>query len=299
MRPRSHRRNISFLAGIVAGLLLSLTALGAFLYLPTRAGATGGEGAYSHGRLPEKPVHVLILGVDERENDVGRSDTIMLLRIDSSQVRLLAIPRDTLVEIEGHEAAKANSAYTYGGTALSKEVIGELLGLPIQHYVRVNLAGFRQLVDLIGGVTYDIPKAMYYHDPYDNLLIDLKPGLQLLDGEKAEHFVRYRYDGVGDDVGRVHRQQEFLKAAVAQALSPNNLHRLPQLLVTARSMVKTDVPVTEQLRLAYALYTAQQRGAVVLETLPGHGDYLDGISFFLPNQAELDRLLRLWEGSAE
>jgi LCP family protein required for cell wall assembly len=299
MRPRSHRRNISFLAGIMAGLLVSLTALGAFFYLPTRVGAIGDDGALLNGRTPERPVHVLILGVDERENDVGRADTIMLLRIDSDQVRLLAIPRDTLVAIEGHEAAKANSAYTYGGTTLSKEVIGELLGLPIQHYVKVNLAGFRQLVDLIGGVAYDVPKAMYYHDPYDDLLIDLKPGPQVLDGEKAEHFVRYRYDGVGDDVGRVHRQQEFLKTAAAQAFTPTNLHRLPQLLVTAHSMVTTDVPATEQLRLAYALYTAQQRGAVVQETLPGHGDYLDGISFFLPDQNELDRLLRLWEGVTE
>lgn len=299
MRPRSHRSNLSFLTGLITGLLLSLTALGTFLYLPTRAGATSDEGNLASGRTPEKPVHVLILGTDERENDVGRTDTIMLLRIDSNQVRLLAIPRDTLVAIEGHEAAKANSAYTYGGTALSKEVIGQLLGLPIEHYVKVNLAGFRQLVDLIGGVEYDIPKAMYYHDPYDDLLIDLKPGLQLLDGEMAEHFVRYRYDGVGDDVGRVHRQQEFLKAAAAQALTPTNLHRLPQLLVAVRSMVETDVPATEQLRLAYALYTAQQRGAVVQETLPGHGDYVDGISFFLPDQDELDQLLQLWESATK
>ncbi|HYF92257.1 MAG TPA: LCP family protein [Symbiobacteriaceae bacterium] len=298
MRRRRRHANRGFWAGVIVGLLIPLAGLVLWMRTPAtdvQPAATENPAAADRGG---EPTHILVLGVDERQQvDGSRTDTMMLVRVAGGQVRVLAIPRDTLVHMEGHDDSKINSAYTYGGTDLAKEVAGDLLGVQVDHYVKINLAGFRHVVDLMGGVQFDVPKAMHYVDPTDGTYIDLEPGLQLLDGEKAEQFVRFRHDEIGDDMGRIHRQQEFLKAAVAQALTPSNWLKLPQLLYTARGYVETDIPVTEQLKLAQSAYKAQQSEAIVQETLPGHGDYVDGISFYLVDEEQLDRLVSTWEGT--
>lgn len=301
MRRRNKRSGPGFWAGVAVGLLASLAPVAAWWFWPGTGSLSGNPAASrmtSENQVHQtEPTNVLVLGVDERDTVTGsRSDTMMLVRVEENQVRVLSIPRDTLVKIEGHGDSKANSAYTYGGEELAKQVASDLLGVPVQYYVKVDLSGFRRLVDLMGGVWYDVPKAMHYTDPTEGLVIDLEPGRQLLDGDKAEQYVRFRHDEIGDDMGRIHRQQEFMKAAVAQALTPSMLPKLPQLLYTARQYVETDVPLARQLQLAQALFQAQQHGSVVQETLPGHGDYVDGISFFLIDQEQLGRLLTAWQG---
>ncbi len=286
---------LRFVAGIVAGLLLSLAGLATWWYLPAR----GQPPAATTATDVSEATNILVLGVDERSHDTGRSDTMMLVHVTpGGPVRMLAIPRDTLVSIDGYGEGKANSAYTYGGPELAKASVSRLLGLPVDHYVKVNLAGFRQLVDLMGGVTVDVPKPMHYEDPYDHLKIDLKPGRQLLDGEKAEQFVRFRHDEIGDDVSRIHRQQEFLKAAAEQVLSPGNLARLPKLIYTAAGFVDTDLPISRQLSLAYAVYSAKQGDGLLQETLPGRGDYVNGISFFLPDTQAVANLVSVWRADS-
>jgi LCP family protein required for cell wall assembly len=292
------RRNAwSFWAGVAAGLLLSLTGMLLWWFEPARLLASpGDQPAQAAAPTPTVPTYVLVLGVDERDQVLGsRSDTMMLLRVDGQQVRMLSLPRDTLVDLGEHGEGKLNSAYTYGGVDLAKQVAGDLVGVPVDHYVKVDLSGFRHLVDLMGGVEFDVPRAMHYSDPTDGTLIDLEPGLQLLDGDKAEQFVRFRHDELGDDMSRIHRQQEFLKAAVSQALTPDHLLKLPQLITAARGYVATDIPLTRQLGLAQALFRARQADAIVQETLPGHGDYVNGISFFLIDQDQLHQLVSSWQ----
>ncbi|HYG59453.1 MAG TPA: LCP family protein [Symbiobacteriaceae bacterium] len=302
MRRLYRRRGKSsrgFWAGVALGLLLSFSGLAVWWFSPPPlAGPQGANRTPGEPATLGGPVHVLVLGVDERDQVNGsRTDTMLLLRFEDDQVRMLSIPRDTLVDMDAYGEGKINSAYTYGGPDLAKQVTSELVGVPVDHYVKVNLAGFRRLVDMMGGVQFDVPKAMRYSDPTDGLEIDLQPGLQVLNGDMAEQFIRYRYDDIGDDMGRIARQQEFLKAAARQALAPSRLTKLPQLLYTARSYVETDIPVGRQLQLAQASFAAQQRDAVVQETLPGHGDYVDGLSFYLIHQDELDRLVEAWHQS--
>lgn len=297
MRLRRQQGNRRFWAGVAVGLLIPLLALTFWWINPVAVALTNTNSELTDAQPAGtgRPVQILVLGVDERDEVFGsRTDTMLLVRIAGGQVRVLSIPRDTLVRIEGHDESKINSAYTYGGTDLAKEVAGDLLGLPVDYYAKVNLAGFRHLVDLMGGVQFNVPKAMHYVDPTDDTVIDLEPGLQRLDGEKAEQFVRFRHDANGDDMGRVQRQQEFLKAAVEQALTPSNWLKLPQLLYTARSYVETDVPLGEQLRLAQALFKAKQADAIVQETVPGQSDYVDGISFFLVDEESLGQLVSTW-----
>jgi polyisoprenyl-teichoic acid--peptidoglycan teichoic acid transferase len=287
---------LKFWAGVAAGLLISLTGLAAYWFTPALASPDADGGRPAEAPLAV-PVHVLVMGVDERDQVSGsRSDTMMLVRVDDRQVRVLSLPRDTLVDMGEHGEGKLNSAYTYGGADLAKQVTGELVGLDVDYYVKIDLSGFRQLIDLMGGVEFDVPRAMQYTDPTDGLVIDLQPGLQRLDGEKAEQFVRFRHDKLGDDMSRIHRQQEFLKAAVTQMLTPENLLKLPGLLSAARSYVDTDLPVTRQLRLGNAVFQARQNDAIVQETLPGHGDYVNGISFFLIDQQQRDHLVANWQG---
>jgi LCP family protein required for cell wall assembly len=173
------RRNAwSFWAGVAAGLLLSLTGMLLWWFEPARLLASPGDQlAQAAAPTPTVPTYVLVLGVDERDQVLGsRSDTMMLLRVDGQQVRMLSLPRDTLVDLGEHGEGKLNSAYTYGGVDLAKQVAGDLVGVPVDHYVKVDLSGFRHLVDLMGGVEFDVPRAMHYSDPTDGTLIDLEPG---------------------------------------------------------------------------------------------------------------------------
>jgi LCP family protein required for cell wall assembly len=275
------------MAGLCTWWFWPLSNAGAQAAGPTVPGATA---------KTSDPVQILVMGVDARGSvDGERTDTMMLVRVADGETRILSIPRDTLVQMEGHGDSKINSAYTYGGTDLAQQVVGRLTGLPVDYYVKIDLSGFRHLIDLMGGVWFDVPKRMSYVDPTDNFVVDLQPGRQLLDGAKAEQLARFRHDEIGDDMGRIARQQEFLKAAALQALTPSNLPRLPQLLYTARQYVQTDIPLTRQLGLAQALFRAEQHGAVVQETVPGKGDYVDGICFFVVDHPELNRLVTTWQ----
>jgi len=247
---------------------------------------------------PPEPIHVLLLGVDERPEDPGRSDTMILARVAPEEIRLLSLPRDAMVELEGYGREKLNAAYAYGGPELAKKSVSDLLGLPVERYVKVNLQGFRKMVDLIGGVPYEVERPMHYVDPADGFVIDLEPGYQVLDGEKAEQYVRFRYDESGDDLSRIRRQQSFLRAAARQALQPANLPKLPSLIQAAVQCVETDLTPAEQLRVALAAFAAHQAGAITIETLPGYGDYVDGISYFLTDHAALEQLLEDWRPAA-
>lgn len=298
-RPEGPQRS-SFWGGVAAGLVLPLLGLwlwaGPVLASALHPPARSGQSEEAALITPAPPTRILILGVDERKGDSGRSDTMLLLQIDAgSPLRILSIPRDTKVTLKDHGESKINSAYTYGGPDLAREAVATLTGLTVDYYVKINLAGFRHLVDLLGGIEFNVPKRMHYVDPTDGLLIDLQPGLQHLDGTKAEQLVRFRHDEVGDDVGRIGRQQEFLKALVAEALTPSKLPELPGLVMSARQYVETDLPVAAQFKLAQAVYGARSSGGLVVETLPGHGGYEDGISFYLPDRSQLQRLAKLWQ----
>ena len=158
--------------------------------------------------------NIIVLGVDERaeEHDVGRSDTLFVVMFDTKNkaASLLSVPRDTRVRIKGHGWDKINHAYAYGGRELTQKTTEELLGIKINNYVMVDFKGFVGLVDAIGGVDINVEKDMYYYDSWDGFKIDLKKGMQHMDGKTAIQYVRYR-DEEGD-IGRIRRQQHFIMA---------------------------------------------------------------------------------------
>jgi LCP family protein required for cell wall assembly len=207
-----------------------------------------------------RPVNILVMGVDRvldappgsEEVFAGRSDTMLLIRIDPSDnsVNLLSIPRDTQVEIPGVGVTKINQANASGGPLLARETVSQTLnGIEIDRYVRVSTEAFRELVDTLGGVDVYVPAPMKYTDNTQKLKIDLKQGWQTLDGKKAEQFARFRQDANGD-IGRVQRQQALIKALRSKLANPIVITQVPNLVRLMQKYIDTNLTMEEMLALA-------------------------------------------------
>ncbi|EAZ91766.1 LCP family protein [Crocosphaera chwakensis] len=269
--------------------------------------------SYKNLRLPElsRPVNVLVLGtkvltseVDEKPIEdlgyhalvnsfKGLSDTMVLVRFDplSNKLSLLSIPRDTQTTIN-YELKKINEANYYGGPSLAAETVSELLGgVPVDRYVRVNIQGVEKVIDALGGVTVYVPKDLKYTDHSQHLYIDLKEGEQHLDGAEAVSFLRFRHDRYGD-IGRVQRQQTFMRALVEQALKPQTLLRMPEILSIISSYIDTNLTVEELVALS-GFASQTKRSNVQMLMLPGRfsGDGKHEISYWLPNSYQIKNMV--------
>ena len=212
---------------------------------------------------------ILLYGVD---NDAGGSDTNMLMRFDAvnKTVDVVSLPRDTLMS-NGH---KLNSSYNNGGTEKLRSNIEDMLGVPVDFYVSVDLKGFITLIDQIDGVDFDVPEDMDYDDPYQDLHIHFKKGLQHLNGQQAMEVVRFRHNndntgyGGQQDLGRIGTQQAFLKT-VAQKLM--KLENVPAMAETFLKYVKTDLTLGNLIWLANQALSMGGMDAISFATLPGDG----------------------------
>ena len=235
-------------------------------------------------------VNILVLGVDERSDDVGRSDTMLVVSVDSQKqdVDVISIPRDTRVKIPGYGFDKINHAYGEGKHKLSQRTAEQLLGITIQHYLIIDFNGFKRIIDALGGITIDIEKRMYYEDPYDNLVIDLQPGVQTLNGETAIGYVRYR-DEEGD-IGRIERQQKFVKAVMQKVAQPSIVARIPVLIRELSSAVRTSMSTTEMINLAKVINDGRKQG-MQGHMVPGTPAYIADVSYWLPDMVETRKMV--------
>lgn len=243
---------------------------------------------------------VLLLGVD---TDGTRTDTMILgkANFDDGQIEMLAIPRDTRVEING-KADKINHAHVYGGPELSLQTVEELLDINIDYYIKVDYRAVMAIVDAIGGVEIDVPQRMVHNDPTDRppLHIDLHPGMQKLDGQKAHDFLRFRGYANGD-IGRVEAQQYFMKEFIRQTLRPRNILRIDKLVRTYYDYVDTNIPLDVLLKAAVnakKLDMENIRGEMVpgfpktIYEVPPHGRNPRNISFWIYDRQELDLIVQ-------
>lgn len=236
---------------------------------------------------------VMIMGVDEREDDVGRSDTLMIATLDpeKNQAAILSVPRDTRVKIRGYGFDKINAAYAYGGRKLTQETIENLLNTHIDHYIKINVHGFTKIIDALGGIDIDVEKRMYYEDPWDDdggLYIDLQPGMQHMDGKTAITYVRYR-DEEGD-IGRIKRQQNFMKAVMDKLVSPTIIPKLPSIVSAVSDSVETDMSVSELLSFLGTLQEAKDNG-LKSDMVPGKPVYIEGVSYWIPDISKTRQIL--------
>ncbi len=236
----------------------------------------------------QKPTSVktiMVMGIDPREGDKGRSDTLMIGVVDTKakSASVISVPRDTRVKIEGNGFDKINHAYAFGDEQLTKKTVEALLGIPMDHYVMIDVRAFERIIDALDGIDIDVEKRMYYEDPWDDdggLVIDLYPGMQHLDGEDAMGYVRYR-DEEGD-IGRIRRQQKFMKALIEKAVSPDVLPKLPKLMKEVASLISTDMSVSDMMHMAAFLPDIQQKG-VDGSMLEGKPAWWKGANYWIPD----------------
>ncbi len=230
-----------------------------------------------------KSMTVLLLGADSRPGEtIGRTDSIIVAHVDATQERLslLSIPRDTKVDIPRRGTDKINSANVYGGPSLTAGVVSDLIGMPVEYYTLVNWEGFKDIVDILGGVNINVEKRMYYYDRADGpeYAIDLQPGEQRLDGKKALQYVRYRNDALGD-ISRTQRQLKFLTALADEMIKPETIIKLPKLAPKVNECMKTNLSAGQLIQLASMAKKLDQL-ATAAQTLPGSFSNQNGISYW-------------------
>ena len=237
-------------------------------------------------------IHVMILGVDERKDDVGRSDTLMVATVDPEKgtASLLSIPRDTRVAIEGAGYDKINAAYAYGGYALTKKTLEQLLDVPMDYYILIDVHAFERIIDALDGIDIDVEKRMYYEDPWDDdggLVIDIYPGMQHMTGEKAIEYVRYR--DMEGDIGRIRRQQRFMRAVLQKVTSPEIFAKLPEIVSEVAKSVKTDLDTGDMIKFLQIMKKVQEDG-LTAEMAPGNPAWFKGVSYWIPDIVEIRRM---------
>ena len=246
-----------------------------------------------------KRINVLLLGIDDGDSEADKSepkrtDAMIMASFDpeAHTLSLISLPRDTMVLLPGHtHYEKLNSAYTYGGVAMTKQTIANLLRIPIHYYALLNWQGFIEVINLIGGVDLYVDRDMYYEDPWANLKIDIKHGYQHLDGQKSGQYVRFRSDELGD-IGRVQRQQKFLKALGMQMFSVENIAKIPKILSTVKDYLETDMDTVTLLKVARSFNILSDNN---IRSGMLYGNFYDspssGISYWRTTRPEIEKSL--------
>lgn len=243
-------------------------------------------------------INVAILGTDE---DGFRADVNMVASFNTNtkELHFISVPRDTRVTMtdEMIEYLEDNNAYVpnrngiYGQCKLTEvhayagndnrctfsvAMLEDLLDIKIDYYVKVDLSAFRQIVDAVGGVDFEVEQRLYYVDPYQDLYIDLYPGMQHLDGEKAEQLVRFREGYAQKDLKRIEVQQKFIQALIEKVCSSDTLMRnLDDLVKVALDCTESNISVSEALK--YVKYVKDlDPEKITSDTVPGEGgSYFD------------------------
>ena len=281
-QPRILSLAIAIVLGLGSGLVLAIPLSTVLLPEQSRNTLFG---------LPLKNPFSSWAGIGDREVVVmgmdaggGNTDTIFTIRIENGQTRITQIPRDSYINSARFGPLKANALYAYGGSDEVKKELSRLMGRPIQHHLLVNLDGIRSISDLMGGVTVDVPKRLYYVDRAQGLYIDLQPGPQLLKGRELEGFLRWRHDGLGD-FGRLQRQQLVIKSLFGSLTKPENVVRLPALFTAAGRNLKTDLGPMELGGLITAMGTTELK-TERLEATPFEKDGISYLNTQWPAQSE-------------
>lgn len=200
-----------------------------------------------------KPFSLLLMGIDQRDQEPSRSDTIIysVIRPKDNKILLVSIPRDSYTEIIGRDVkSKINSAYAHGGEKMSMDTVASLLKNRVDYYATVNFKGVIDIVDAIGGVKLPITKVIENKNPKHEKL-RIEPNKPMYDGLDALSYVRYREDS---DFKRTERQRIFIRAVTNKILDFKNVAKVPELIDIAGSNFTTNMDPDLILKLAETVY---------------------------------------------
>ncbi|HEU5141263.1 MAG TPA: LCP family protein [Bacillales bacterium] len=240
-----------------------------------------------------RPISILLMGVDERTYDVGRSDTLMVLTLnpDTNTMQMISIPRDTRVMIPGdgpHSGIhKINAAYAYGGTALEMKTVKHYLDIPLDYYIRINMEGLADLVDAVGGIR--VYNDISWHDEgYYKKGYFYQKGWITLNGPQALGYVRMRHLDPRGDIGRNERQREVIQAIIDKAASYSSFAQYQDILDAISENVRTNLTFDDMKYIALHYRDAQKN----LKTyeVKGHGGYINDIWWYIVSDSERQRV---------
>lgn len=237
-------------------------------------------------KIHEDPVAILMLGVDERDKDQGRADTIMIAALNpqDKDVILTNIPRDTRVEIPGKDIRdKINHSYAYGGVDLTRKTVEHFLDLPIDGYVQINMQGLKEIVDELDGIDVEVPFTFSYGG------YTFEKGTMHLNGEETLAFARMRKEDPLGDFGRIQRQQEVIRAILRKGTDWTTLTKLDTVMEKLGSNVKTDISPFQLLQLQNR-YANLSRENIKTIRFKGEDATIDGIYYFRVPPDEIQRI---------
>lgn len=240
-----------------------------------------------------KPFSVLLLGVDQRDKEPARSDTLIysVIRPTDSKVLLLSIPRDTYTEIVGRgKEDKINHAYAFGGEKMSIDTVEKFLGEDVGYYAAINFEGLREVVDALGGVELPITKDIVNKEK-DHEKFTIKANKPLYDGQEALNFVRYREDGGNN---RTKRHQVFLGAMVDRMLKLDQVGKIPELIGMLGNNFKTDMTPSFIIELSKKLML-NQRPEIKGFTINAEGKRMKGVYYDIVIDEDLEYAKQLIE----
>lgn len=289
---------------ILGVIVVLLVAVGGYLgkvYFDVKKTADGvyEESTRIKSQLREKPVSVkqgeamsiLLLGIDTGEFDrteQGRSDSMMIATVnpDKKQTTIISIPRDTYTEIVGLGTLdKLNHAYAFGGAEMSMDSTEKLLGVPIDHYVSVNMHGLKEMVDAVGKIQLE-NNIEFTQDGYE-----FHQGPVKLDGDATLAYIRMRYDDPNGDYGRQERQRKVVMAIIKKAMSPSIIANYGTILNTLEDHVKTDIPWSQMTAMQSKYWDAFSH--IENDQLQGVGAMREGVSYQDISPEELARVQAL------
>ena len=246
-----------------------------------------------HPALPGKPQNILLIGSDRSQNvpgDPGRSDTQMLIRLDpqTKSISMLSLPRDLRVDIPGHGYDKMNTAYAYGGPKLVVQTFKQITGLPINHFVEIDFAGFWHVVNILGGVYIAVDHKYFVPASADYKSINLDAGYQLVRGKQALNFVRFRHDQLGDFT-RMQRQQLFLKELQRQSGRwSGDWQKVIKLIKAITGETTSDIDSLKRLEPLVELAFEVDTSKINTVHLEGDTPMIDGVSYVTATQEQID-----------
>lgn len=241
--------------------------------------------------------NILLMGVDSNGGQSDpfkgtRTDTLMLISIDpfTKSVNAVSIPRDSKVFIaEDHGLDKINSAHAVGGPDLTVRTVEQTFGVKISHYIVIDRNGVKDLVGALGGVPVFVEKRMRYVDHSAGLNIDLYPGYQNLTPVEAEGYLRFRHDAIGD-IGRIKRQQWFVRGLVKKMQSPEMIMKIPQIIQLASKYIRTDMNFYELSQFA-AYSKSINLSDVQTATLPGKPSKYGRVSYWILDTEQCQQII--------
>jgi polyisoprenyl-teichoic acid--peptidoglycan teichoic acid transferase len=235
----------------------------------------------------KKPLNILLMGVDERAGDKGRSDSLILMQLnpENDSMTMLSIPRDTRVEIAGRgKMDKINHSYAFGGTKMTVETVENFLDLKLDYYIKLNMEALSEIVDALGGITVN-NNLTWSDEGYYKKGYVYKKGEITLDGPKTLGYVRMRHLDNNGDFGRQARQRQVINAIVDKGASVSSINKIDNILEVLGDRVKTNMTFSEMKDIQKG-YIGARKNKKTLE-LKGSGSKIDGVYYWVPTEESL------------